>query len=105
MFWGCVNNEGIETFTEVGGDIKYQKYMNIMDTNLRPVIMRHCPNEDYVSSDINIIENVWGTIKKSSNVQTIQNRPHHEPEMFLFIFVHCLLFKLVIIFYHTVHDK
>lgn len=42
--------------------------------------MHHFPNEEYFSPDINIIENVWGTIKHSSNVQTIQNRPHHEPE-------------------------
>lgn len=63
-FLGCVTNEGIGTFTEVSGDINFQKYMNILDTNLRPVIMRHFPNEGYFSPYINIIENVWGTIKK-----------------------------------------
>lgn len=64
MFWSCVNNEGIGTFTEVGGDINSQKYMNILDTNLEPVVMRRFPNEEYLSPYINIIENELGTIKK-----------------------------------------
>lgn len=64
MFWSCVNNEGIGTFTEVGGDINSQNYINILDTNLGPVVMRRFPNEEYLSSYINIIENELGAIKK-----------------------------------------
>lgn len=71
MFWSCVNNEGIGTFTEVDGDINSQKYMKILDTNLGPVVMRRFPNKEYLSPYINIIENELGTIKKMLQMYTL----------------------------------
>ena len=107
MFWGCITHEGVGTFTEVDGNINSQKYINILDTHLWPVIARHFPNNNYLfqddnapvhsslatrqwktennircltwpsqSPDINIIENVWRTIKikLQRRVNDIQNR-------------------------------
>ena len=107
MFWGCITHEGVGTFTEVDGNINSQKYINILDTHLWPVIARHFPNNNYLfqddnapvhsslatrqwktennircltwpsqSPDINIIENVWRTIKikLQKRVNDIQNR-------------------------------
>jgi hypothetical protein len=38
MLWGCITYQGVGTFTEVEGNINSGKYINILDTYLRPVI-------------------------------------------------------------------
>jgi hypothetical protein len=53
MFWGCITHEGVGTFTEVDGNIDSQKYINILDTHLWPVIARHFPNNNYLFQDDN----------------------------------------------------
>lgn len=107
MFWGCITHEGIGTFTEVDGIINSRKYIEILDSNLWPVLVCHFSTNDYLfqednapvhtsnetkrwktengikcltwpsqSSDINVIENVWRTIKikLQKEINDIKNR-------------------------------
>ena len=53
MFWGYVTHEEAGTFTEIDSNINSQKYINILETNLRHVVVRHFPNEDYLFQDDN----------------------------------------------------
>ena len=38
MFWGCITFEGVGTFVPVDGNINSQKYTDILDENLWPVV-------------------------------------------------------------------
>ena len=53
MVWGCMCFAGVGTLTDVEGIINAQKYINIIDNNLWPVIARHFPNENYIFMDDN----------------------------------------------------
>jgi transposase len=53
MFWGCITNQGVGTFTEVESNINSRKYFNILDTYVWPVIARHFPNDEYLFQDYN----------------------------------------------------
>ena len=53
MVWGCLCFAGVGTLTDVEGIINAQKYINIIDNNLWPVIARHFPNENYIFMDDN----------------------------------------------------
>jgi hypothetical protein len=84
MFWGCISCYGVGTPTPVVDNLNSEKYINILDENLWPVIAQHFPTSPYVfqednapchesrrtnqwktkmifpqSPDLNIIENVW----------------------------------------------
>ena len=48
MIWGCVTWEGVGTITAVNGNINAEKYQEILDDNLWPVIVRHFPAENYI---------------------------------------------------------
>ena len=49
MIWGCITYNGIGTLCFVEGNINAEKYINIIDTNLWPVIARHFPQDNCVS--------------------------------------------------------
>jgi transposase len=53
MVWGCITYEGMGTLVPVEGNINGQKYINIIDNNLWPVIARHFPENNYVFQDDN----------------------------------------------------
>ena len=40
MFWGCITYDGVGTLAVVDGNINSQKYIDILDTNLWPVIAK-----------------------------------------------------------------
>lgn len=53
MIWGCICFEGVGTLTDVEGNINSQKYIDILEDNLWPVIARHFPDNNYVFQDDN----------------------------------------------------
>lgn len=43
-FWGCINSEGMGTFTVVNGNTNTAKYIDIIANNAWPVISRNLQN-------------------------------------------------------------
>ena len=40
MFWGCICKDVVGTITDVEGNINSAKYIDILDTNLLPVVLK-----------------------------------------------------------------
>lgn len=53
MIWGCICYDGVGTLTSVNGNINSEKYIDILENNLWPVIVRHFPHGNYVFQDDN----------------------------------------------------
>ena len=53
MVWGCLCFHGVGTLCQVEGNINSDKYIDILDTNLWPVIVRHFPDGAYLFQDDN----------------------------------------------------
>ena len=54
MIWGCITWHGVGTITAVDqGNINAQKYQQILDDNLWPVIAQHFQNDQYIFQDDN----------------------------------------------------
>ncbi|CAG2213846.1 unnamed protein product [Mytilus edulis] len=53
MIWGCITYHGVGTITVVEGNINALKYIEIIDNNLWPVVVRHFPDDNYVFQDDN----------------------------------------------------
>ena len=51
MFWGCISYYGVGTLTPVVGNLNSEKYINILDDNLWPVIAQHFPTSPYIFQD------------------------------------------------------
>lgn len=51
MIWDCICYDGIGTLTSVNGNINSEKYIDILENNLWPVIVRHFPHGNYVFQD------------------------------------------------------
>ena len=48
MIWGCITFNGVGILTTVNGNINAVKYIEILEDNLWPVIVRHYPEENYI---------------------------------------------------------
>ena len=48
MFWGCISCYGVGTLTSVVGNLNSEKYINMLDDNLWPVIAQHFPTSPYI---------------------------------------------------------
>ena len=53
MVWGCLCFDGVGTLSRVNGNINAQKYIEILDDNLWPVLVRHFPAGNYLFQDDN----------------------------------------------------
>lgn len=53
MVWRCISWHGVGTITAVNGNINAEKYQQILNDNLWPVIAQHFPNQQYNSQDDN----------------------------------------------------
>ena len=51
--WGCITYSGVGTLCMAEGNINAQKYINIIDEHLWPVIAQHFPNTPYRFQDDN----------------------------------------------------
>ena len=54
MFKGCISYYGVGTLTPVVGNLNSEKYTNILDDNLWPVIAQHFPTSPYIFQEDNI---------------------------------------------------
>ena len=46
MVWGCMCFNGVGTLTRVEGNINAEKYINMIDNNLWPVIVHYFPDDN-----------------------------------------------------------
>lgn len=53
MFWGCISYNGVGTLTEVHGNIDSEKYINVLDQNLWPVIAKDFVNKPWIFQEDN----------------------------------------------------
>ena len=53
MFWDCISYYGVGTLTPVVGNLNSEKYINILDDNLWPVIAQHFPTSPYIFQEDN----------------------------------------------------
>ena len=51
--WGCITHNGVGTLAFVAGNINSDKYIEILEDNLWPVIACHFPKNDYIYQDDN----------------------------------------------------
>jgi hypothetical protein len=54
MIWGFISYYGVGTLTPVVGNLNSEKYINILDDNLWPVIAQHFPTSPYIFQEDNI---------------------------------------------------
>ena len=47
MIWGCICWNGVGTLAKVTGNINSEKYKEILEENIWPVIVRHFPDDKY----------------------------------------------------------
>lgn len=53
MIWGCITFNGVGTISDVRGNINSEKYQEILENNLWPVLARHFPTGSYLFQDDN----------------------------------------------------
>lgn len=53
MVWACICWNGVGTITLVNGNINAERYIQIVDTNLWPVVARHFPENNFIYQDDN----------------------------------------------------
>jgi len=53
MLWDCVTYDGVGTLLPVGGNIDSQKYTQILDANLLPVVAKHFAEKPFIFQDDN----------------------------------------------------
>ena len=53
MFWGCIRYEGEGTLDSIVGNINSQKYIQVLDTHLWPVIAKVPVGPDYIFQEDN----------------------------------------------------
>lgn len=83
MFWGCVTYSGVGTLVPVEGNIDTNKYINILDQHLWPVVAKNFGNSPYIFQDDNAPchnsskARAW----KSENNLTCLNWPSQSPDL------------------------
>lgn len=53
MLWGCITWNGVGTLTVVNGNINANKYIDILEEQLWPVVVKIFPTNDYIFQDDN----------------------------------------------------
>lgn len=53
MVWGCITFNEVGTITVVDGNVNAQKYIDILEEQLWPVVVRHFPEDNYLYHDDN----------------------------------------------------
>lgn len=53
MIWGCICWNGVGTLAKVTGNINSEKYKEILEENIWPVVVRHFPDDQYFFQDDN----------------------------------------------------
>ena len=53
MFWGCITYDGVGTLVPVDGNINSQKYVDILEDNLWPVVAKGFANSPWIFQDDN----------------------------------------------------
>lgn len=75
MILGCITYNGVGTLCVVDGNINAQKYIEIIDNHLWPVVAAHFPSNDYLSQDDNApVHRARSVIEfmEQENIPTIQ---------------------------------
>ena len=74
MFWGCISYYGVGTLKVVNGNMNSDKYIEVLDECLWPVVARHFANrrwtfqEDNAPCHVSLRSNLW---KQDNNVNTL----------------------------------
>ena len=53
MFGGCLCYDAVGTLTTVDRNMNTDKYIEVLDKNLWPVIARHFPNQSWIFQEDN----------------------------------------------------
>jgi hypothetical protein len=53
MIWGCITFNGVGTLATVNGNINIAKYIEILEDNLWPLIVRRYPEKSYIFQNDN----------------------------------------------------
>ena len=53
MFWGCVTYSGVGTLVSISGNMDSEKYIETLDENLWPAIVKHFGNSSFLFQDDN----------------------------------------------------
>jgi len=53
IVWGCICIHGVGTIAKVDGNINMEKYIQVLEEHLWPVLARHYPSNDCVFQDDN----------------------------------------------------
>jgi hypothetical protein len=75
MFWGCISYYGVGTLTPVVGNLNSEKYINILDDNLWPVIAQHFPTSSYIFQEDNAPCHGHGVVEKNKINYKYPSRP------------------------------
>ena len=53
LFWGCISYKGVAKLVSIEGNMNFEKYISVLDSQLWPVIAHHFPDDSYVFQDDN----------------------------------------------------
>ena len=71
MFWGCIRYEGVGTLDYIVGNINLQKNIQVLDTNLWPVIAKVPEGRDYIFQEDNAPVHTSREWKTINNILTM----------------------------------
>ena len=83
MIWGCICYDGVGTLTAVEGNINSAKYIDILDKNLRPVVVWYFEGKEYLFMDDNAPVHRANTAEnyKDQNEVTSMEWPVKSPDL------------------------
>ena len=53
LFWGCITNKGVGKLVPVEGNMNSEKYINVLDECLWPVVTKHFPTDRWTLQENN----------------------------------------------------